>query len=132
MTHHETLLRRQRAHDLRAEGLSAAAIQRHLTKDAFVGLTTVKRWLHQPRPTAADLAAALTKDAQPRPDVTGQVPLKMRFPPDLYAAMKAEAEVQGGVALNKLIGCALKLYLDCAERARDGGAYPVNLMGFRP
>jgi transposase len=126
-----TLRRRQQCHDLRAQGLSSAAIHRILLADGPVGATTAKTWLRQPRPTEADIAAAAAKDARPPVDTTGQVPLKMRFPPDLMAAMKAEAEAQGGAPLNKLIGCSLRLYLDCMTRARNGSQEPVQVLGYR-
>lgn len=129
MTPSDTLQRRQRAHDLRAQGLSPRVIQQRL---APVGLTTVKDWLKKDRPTDQDIAAALAREADPATDASGQVGFKMRFPPDLYAALKAEAQAQGGAPMNKVVGCAVSLYLACMERVRSGADHPVDLLGFRP
>ncbi len=119
----QTLLMRQQCHDLHAQGKTQRQIQAALN----IARATVRDWLSRPRPTDEELAELPAN----KTDITGQVPLKMRFPPDLMAAMKAEAEAQGGAPLNKLIGCSLRLYLDCMERARTGIQEPVHILGYR-
>jgi hypothetical protein len=65
-----------------------------------------------------------------RVDITGQVGFKSRFDPELFARLRAESELQGA-ATNRIIGCAVRLYLDCLSRARAGGQEPINIMGYR-
>jgi hypothetical protein len=118
----DTLLRRQQAHDLRAQGMTLNQIRDELDP---VGRTTVGEWLRSPRPTDEDVAAA-----RARISFADQINLKLRFDPDLYADFQAEAKRQG-TSLNRVAGCALRLYLECTARARTGGTEPVDLLGYR-
>lgn len=118
----ETLRKRQQCHDMRAEG----ATQRQIQAVVNVGRATVRDWLSRPRPTDEEVAALPIN----KPDITGQVGFKSRFDPELFARLRAEAELQGA-AVNKVLGCAVSLYLDCCERARNGSQEPVNVMGWR-
>jgi len=122
----ETLRKRQQCWDLRDEGKS----QRQIQEIVNVGRATLREWLARPRPTEEDIEQLRATLASPQTDVTGQVGFKTRFSPELFARLRAEAEVQGA-ATNKVIGCAVMLYLDCMDRARSGGQEPVNVMGFR-
>jgi hypothetical protein len=117
----ETLRRKQKAHDLRAEGITLNEIQSRL---APVGRTTIGEWLRRPRPTDEEVEAA--KDAIAYSE---QISFKGRFDPDLYQAIFDEATTQGA-SLNKLVNCAVRLYLDCQARARSGSTEPVNLQGY--
>jgi len=123
----ETLHRRQQCHDLRAQGKS----QRQIQEAVNVSRAAVRDWLAQARPTDQQIADALAAAASPAVDVTGQVGFKSRFDPELFARLRAEAEAQGA-ATNKVLGCAVRLYLDCMARARANGTEPVNVLGYRP
>jgi len=122
----QTLRRRQRCHDLRAQGRS----QREIQEAVNVSLAAVRDWLAQSRPTDQQIADALAAAASPAVDVTGQVGFKSRFDPELFARLRAEADVQG-THTNKVLSCAVRLYLDCMARARTGTAEPVNILGYR-
>jgi hypothetical protein len=91
-----------------------------------IARATVRDWLSRPRPTDEDVAELPTV----KTDVTGQVGFKSRFDPEVFARLRAEAEVQGA-ATNKVIGCAVRLYLDVMDRARAGGGEPVEVLGYR-
>lgn len=118
----ETLRRRQQCHDLGAEGKSQRQIQAVLN----ISRATVREWLSRPRPTEEEVAALPIN----KTDITGQVGFKSRFDPELFARLRAEAELQGA-ATNKVLGCAVGLYLDCMSRARSGSQEPVDVMGWR-
>ena len=118
----ETLRRRQQCHDLGAEGKSQRQIQAVLN----ISRATVREWLSRPRPTEEEVAALPIN----KTDITGQVGFKSRFDPELFARLRAEAELQGA-ATNKVLGCAIRLYLDCLERARNGGQESINILGYR-
>ena len=122
-TPNETLRKRQQCHDLRAAGQS----QRQIQEVVNCSRAAVRDWLSRPRPTDDDVAAALPVN---KVDCTGQVGFKSRFDPDLFAELRAEADRQGA-PINKVLGCAARLYLDCTARARSGGQEPVNVMGWR-
>jgi hypothetical protein len=118
----ETLRKRQQCHDMKAEG----ATQRQIQAVMNVGRATVRDWLSRPRPTDEEVADVPVN----RVDITGQVGFKSRFDPELFARLRAESELQGA-ATNRIIGCAVRLYLDCLSRARAGGQEPINIMGYR-
>lgn len=117
----ETLQRKQQAHDLRGQGLTLNQIRDQLTP---IGRTTIGEWLRLPRPTDEDVEAAKAASLD-----AGQASIKARFDPDLFQRMHDEAMAQGS-SMNKVITCAVMLYLDCLERARSGGSEPVNLHGY--
>jgi hypothetical protein len=118
----ETLRKRQQCHDMKAEG----ATQRQIQAVMNVGRATVRDWLSRPRPTDEEVADVPVN----RVDITGQVGFKSRFDPELFARLRAEAELQGA-ATNKVLGCALRMYLDVMARARSGGQEPVDVRGYR-
>ena len=118
--------RRQQTHDLRAEGLSLNAIQDRL---APIGRTTIGEWLRQPRPTDEETEAFEYDYDNPETDSTNQVPIKMRLSPSIYSELQQEALNQGA-PMSKLANCAVRLYLDCMARAREGNQEPVNLRGY--
>jgi len=122
----DTLLRRQQCHDMRAAG----ATQRQIQAAVDAGRAAVRDWLSRPRPTDEEIDSVRHSHANPQTDSTGQVGFKSRFDPTLFARLRAEAELQGAPT-NKVIGCAVALYLDCLERARTGGTEPINIMGYR-
>ncbi len=122
----ETLQRWQRCHDMHAAGASYADLQGALN----VSVVTVKSWLTRPRPTDEEVEAARDTSAKPKTDITGQVGFKSRFDPELFAELRAEADAQGA-ATNRVIGCAVRLYLDVMARARAGGGDPVQVLGYR-
>lgn len=124
----EAVVRRRQAHLLRAQGLTIKQVQAAL---APVGLTTVGQWLRGPCPTEQEAADAQYLVDNPRTGQGGQVELKVRFPPELFKALRAEA-FQQGAPMSRVVDCATRLYLDCAERIRTGGTDPVNLTGYRP
>jgi hypothetical protein len=118
----ETLRKRQQCHDMKAEGATHRQIQAVIN----VGRATVRDWLSRPRPTDEEVAELPVN----KTDCTGQVGFKARFDPELFARLRAEAELQGA-ATNRIIGCAVRLYLDCLSRARAGGQDPIDIMGYR-
>jgi hypothetical protein len=118
----ETLRKRQQCHDMKAEG----ATQRQIQAVMNVGRATVRDWLSRPRPTDEEVADVPVN----RVDITGQVGFKSRFDPELFARLRAESELQGA-ATNKVLGCALRMYLDVMARARSGGQEPVDVRGYR-
>jgi UDP-N-acetyl-D-mannosaminuronate dehydrogenase len=118
----ETLRKRQQCHDMKAEGATHRQIQAVMN----VGRATVRDWLSRPRPTDEEVAALPVN----KTDITGQVGFKSRFDPELFARLRAEAELQGA-ATNRVIGCAVMLYLDVTDRARSGGQEPVDVRGYR-
>ena len=122
----ETMRKRQACHDLKAQGKS----QREIQEAVNVSRAAVRDWLAQSRPTDAAIADALAAAANPNTDATGQVGFKSRFDPELFAQLRTEADLQGAPT-NKVLGCALRLYLDCMSRARAGGEEPVDLWGWR-
>ena len=126
MTPIETLRKRQECHDLRSGGATQSQIQESLN----IARATVRDWLGRPRPTEDDIAQARGVYAAPQTDITGQVGFKSRFNPELFAELRAEAELQG-TATNKVIGCAVQLYIDVMARARSGSQEPVDVRGYR-
>ena len=118
----ETLRRRQQCHDLGAEGKSQRQIQAVLN----ISRATVREWLSRPRPTEEEVAALPVN----KTDITGQVGFKSRFDPELFARLRAESELHGA-ATNRVLGCAVMLYLDVTDRARSGGQEPVDVRGYR-
>ena len=122
----QTLLLRQQCHDLRAEGKT----QREIQAVVNVGRATVRDWLSRPRPDEDEIERTRAATAHPQTDITGQVGFKSRFDPELFARLRAESELQGA-ATNRVLGCAVRLYLDCMERARNGGQEPVQVLGYR-
>ena len=122
----ETMRKRQACHDLKEQGKS----QREIQEAVNVSRAAVRDWLAQSRPTDAAIADALAAAANPKTDSTGQVGFKSRFDPELFAQLRTEADLQGAPT-NKVLGCALRLYLDCMSRARAGGEEPVDVMGWR-
>jgi hypothetical protein len=118
----ETLRKRQQCHDMKAEGATHRQIQAVMN----VGRATVRDWLSRPRPTDEEVADVPVN----RVDITGQVGFKSRFDPELFARLRAESELQGA-ATNKVLGCALRMYLDVMARARSGGQEPVDVRGYR-
>jgi transposase len=122
----EILRRRQRCHDLHGDGADYGQLQLEFN----VSSATVRDWLARPRPTDGDVEAAREASAAPKTDTTGQVGFKSRFDPELFARLRAESELQGA-ATNRVIGCAVRLYLDCCERARNGSQEPVDVLGYR-
>jgi hypothetical protein len=122
----ETLRMRQRCHDMRAEG----ATQREIQAVVNVGRATVRDWLSRPRPDEDEIERTRAATANPKTDITGQVGFKSRFDPELFARLRAESELQGA-ATNRVLGCALRLYLDVMQRARAGGGEPVSVLGYR-
>lgn len=121
-----SMRRRQKAHDLRAEGLSLRAIQDRL---APIARTTIREWLRQPRPTDEEAEAFEYRYDNREADSTNQVPIKMRLSPSIYHELQQEALNQGA-SMSKLANCAVQLYLDCMARAREGNQEPVNLHGY--
>ena len=116
-----SLLLRQAAHDLSAEGHKPSAIK------ALIGaasLPTIKRWLSMPRPTDEDVKAGSAAAANPN------VQYHARLPADLIDALHAEANLQNTSA-NRVLACAAQLYLDCMERARTKSNHPVDILGYR-
>jgi hypothetical protein len=122
----ETLRMRQRCHDMRAKG----ATQREIQAVVNVGRATVRDWLSRPRPDEDEIERTRAATANPKTDITGQVGFKSRFDPELFARLRAESELQGA-ATNRVLGCALRLYLDVMQRARAGGGEPVSVLGYR-
>ena len=122
----ETLRKRQQCHDLKAQGNSQAQIQAVVN----VSRAAVRDWLARPRPTEEEIERTRATTAHPQTDCTGQVGFKSRFDPELFARLRAESELQGA-ATNRIIGCAVRLYLDCLSRARAGGQEPIDIMGYR-
>ena len=122
----ETLLKRQQCHDLRAEGNSQAQIQAVVN----VSRAAVRDWLSRPRPTEEEIERTRATTAHPQTDCTGQVGFKSRFDPELFARLRAESELQGA-ATNRVLGCAVRLYLEVMERARAGGGEPIDVWGWR-
>jgi hypothetical protein len=122
----ETLRMRQRCHDMRAEG----ATQRQIQAVVNVGRATVRDWLSRPRPDEDEIERTRAATANPKTDITGQVGFKSRFDPELFARLRAESELQGA-ATNRVLGCALRLYLDVMQRARAGGGEPISVTGYR-
>jgi hypothetical protein len=122
----ETLRMRQRCHDMRAEG----ATQREIQAVVNVGRATVRDWLSRPRPDEDEIERTRAATANPKTDITGQVGFKSRFDPELFARLRAESELQGA-ATNRVLGCAVRLYLEVMERARAGGGEPIDVMGWR-
>jgi transposase len=122
----EALQRRQRCHDLYSSGADYGQLQQAFN----VSSATIRDWLSRPRPSDEDVAAARDEHAKPKTDSTGQVGFKSRFDPELFAQLRAEADLQGA-ATNRILGCALRLYLDVMQRARAGGGEPVDVMGYR-
>lgn len=118
----ETLRKRQQCHDLHAEGKTQRQIQAVLN----VARATVRDWLSRPRPTDEELILLPAS----KTDITGQVGFKSRFDPDLFARLRAEAELQGA-ATNKVLGCAARMYLDVMQAARAGGDWRVDVLGYR-
>ena len=118
----ETLRKPQHCHDLHAEGKTQRQIQAVLNTSR----ATVRDWLSRPRPTDEEIAELPTN----KTDVTGQVGFKSRFDPELFARLRAEAELQGA-ATNKVLGCAVRLYLDVMQQARAGGEWQVDVLGYR-
>jgi hypothetical protein len=127
MTPIEALRKRQECHDLRSGGHTQRQIQEMLN----IARATVRDWLGRPRPTEDDIAQARSTYGAPQTDITGQVGFKSRFNPELFAELRAEAELQGA-ATNKVIGCAVQLYIDVMTRARAGGGEPIQVRGYRP
>jgi hypothetical protein len=123
----EALRKRQECHDLRSGGHTQSQIQESLN----IARATVRDWLGRPRPTEDDIAQARGVYAAPQTDITGQVGFKSRFNPELFAELRAEAELQGA-ATNRVIGCAVQLYIDVMTRARAGGGEPIDVAGYRP
>ena len=117
----ETLRKRQQCHDMKAEGATHRQIQAVMN----VGRATVRDWLSRPRPTDEEVADVPVN----RVDITGQVGFKSRFDPELFARLRAEAELQGA-ATNKVLGCAVMLYVDVMARARAGGGEPIEVRGY--
>jgi hypothetical protein len=122
----ETLRMRQRCHDMRAKG----ATQREIQAVVNVGRATVRDWLSRPRPDEDEIERTRAATANPKTDITGQVGFKSRFDPELFARLRAESELQGA-ATNRVLGCALRLYLDVMQRARAGGGESVSVLGYR-
>lgn len=122
----ETLRMRQRCHDLRGESRTQREIQAVLN----VARATVRDWLSRPRPTEDEIERTRATSGSPKTDITGQVAFKSRFNPELFARLRAKAEIQGA-ATNRVLGCAVMLYLDCMSRARAGGWEPVDVLGYR-
>ena len=122
----ETLRKRQQCHDLRAEGNSQAQIQAVVN----VSRAAVRDWLSRPRPTEEEIERTRATTAHPKQDITGQVGFKSRFDPELFARLRAESELQGA-ATNRVLGCAVRLYLEVMERARAGGGEPIDVWGWR-
>ena len=122
----ETLLKRQQCHDLRAEGNSQAQIQAVVN----VSRAAVRDWLSRPRPTEEEIERTRATTAHPKTDITGQVGFKSRFDPELFARLRAESELQGA-ATNRVLGCAVRLYLEVMERARADGGEPIHVWGYR-
>lgn len=122
----ETLRMRQRCHDLKAEGKSQAQIQAVINTSR----ATVRDWLSRPRPTEEEIERTRATSASPKTDITGQVGFKSRFDPELFAQLRAESELQGA-ATNRVIGCALRMYLAVMARVRAGGGEPIDVLGYR-
>ena len=122
----ETLRKRQQCHDLRAEGNSQAQIQAVVN----VSRAAVRDWLSRPRPTEEEIERTRVTTAHPKQDCTGQVGFKSRFNPELFARLRAESELQGA-ATNRVLGCAVRLYLEVMSRARAGGGEPIDVWGWR-
>jgi hypothetical protein len=122
----ETLRKRQQCHDLKAQGKSQAQIQSVVN----VSRAAVRDWLSRPRPTEEEIERTRATTAHPKTDITGQVGFKSRFDPELFARLRAESELQGA-ATNRVLGCAVRLYLEVMERARAGGGEPVDVWGWR-
>ena len=122
----EILQRRQRCHDLNDSGADYGQLQLAFN----VSSATIRDWLARPRPSDEDIAAAREEHTSPKTDITGQVGFKSRFDPELFARLRAEADLQGA-ATNKVLGCALRLYLEVMSRARAGGGEPIDVWGWR-
>ena len=122
----ETLRKRQQCHDLRAQGNSQAQIQAVVN----VSRAAVRDWLARPRPTEEEIERTRATTAHPQTDCTGQVGFKSRFDPELFARLRAESELQGA-ATNRVLGCAVRLYLDVMDRARADGGEPIHVWGYR-
>ena len=127
MTCLETLQKRQRIHDRRADGLTQAQLQQEFN----VARGTVRDWLARPRPSDEEIEQARLLLRAPGLDATGSVGFKARFNPDLFAQLRDEA-YQQNASTNAVVANAVALYLACRERSRTGSTEPVNLMGFRP
>ena len=122
----ETLRKRQQCHDMKTEGKT----QRQMQAAVNVGRATVRDWLGRPRPTDEEIDRVREASGHPKQDCTGQVGFKSRFDPDLFARLRAESEIQGAPT-NRVLGCAVRLYIDCMDRARSGGGEPIHVWGYR-
>jgi hypothetical protein len=124
----ETLKMRQRVHDLKEANPKMSIREMQRTLD--LSYASLKDWLTRPRPTDDEIAARIHGLANRPVDQTGQVPLKLRLEPENYARLRREMDTQGA-AMNRIMNCALLLYLDCMDRARCESSEPVNIMGYR-
>lgn len=124
----ETLRMRQRVHDLKAAEprISIREMQRRFD----ISYASVRDWLARPRPTDEEVEACIYAVRDRAVDHTGLIPVKLRMEPEIHARLCEEMELQGA-AKNRIINCAVLLYLDCMRRARGGGSEPVYLMGYR-
>ena len=122
----EALRKRRQCHDLRAQGKSQSEIQAIMD----IGRGAVRDWLSRPRPTDEEIDRVREASGHPKQDCTGQVGFKSRFDPDLFARLRAESEIQGAPT-NRVLGCAVRLYLEVMDRARSGGGEPIDVMGWR-
>lgn len=126
LTNIQILEKRQQAHDLKAQGLLNREIQLKLD----IGRAALADWLLRPRPTDEELNQLRRAVLSPKVDYTGQVAFKSRFDPGLFAQLRQEATIQN-TSTNRMLGCAVMLYLECMKRTRDGSVEPVNILGFR-
>jgi transposase len=122
----EILQRRQHCHDLHDGGADYAQLQLEFN----VSSATVRDWLARPRPTDDEIERTRATTAHPKTDITGQVGFKSRFDPELFARLRAESDLQGA-ATNRVLGCAVRMYLEVMARARAGGGEPIDVLGWR-
>jgi len=122
----DTLRLRQKVHDRRTEGLTQSQLQEEFN----IARGTVRDWLARPRPTDEEIEEVKRALWRPELNQGGQVNFKARFEPALFEALRQEAEDQSTSA-NRIIGHAIRLYLDCMGRLRRGSDEPVDVLGYR-
>lgn len=122
----ERLKRIRAAHDLRADGVGTRVIAAQLNASR----DTIQVYLAMPCPTDAEIEAAAV--IIPRCPHSGPMPsLRVKLDPTTADAFALEAANQG-CSQSQLGDLAVRLYLDCVRRLRNGTSEPVPLRGYIP
>jgi DNA-binding transcriptional MerR regulator len=117
------LRRAQRAHQLKAEGMSLRGIARELEAHR----TTVDDWLFRGAPTDTDIANA-ERVAQ-YSGGEGKLSVRAYLSTELGQALEEECKHTGS-SRSQLVGIALEFYLTAIDRYRTGSNQPVDLKTF--